>query len=79
MFGEPLVRRTGVVMLNCNEVTQELSRSQEEQLGLKERMALGLHLSMCSGCRNFRKQLHVLRSAMRSFAAGRAERRDGEP
>lgn len=65
-------------MLNCNEVTQELSRSQEEGLGLKERMALAVHLSMCSGCRNFQKQMRVLRSAMRSFAAGEDERREGE-
>jgi hypothetical protein len=64
-------------MLSCNEVTRELSRSQEERLGLKERMALRLHLSMCSGCRNFRKQLDVLRSAMRTFAAGKNERGQG--
>lgn len=64
-------------MLSCSEVTQELSRSQEERLGLKERMALRLHLSMCSGCRNFGKQLSVLRAAMRAFAAGKDERSDG--
>lgn len=41
-------------------------------------MALSLHLSMCSGCRDFQKQMRVLRSAMRSFAAGENERREGE-
>lgn len=65
-------------MLSCSEATRELSRSQEERLGLMERMALRLHLSMCSGCRNFEKQLSVLRSAMRAFAAGKPGHRDGD-
>lgn len=78
MSGKPLVRGAGAIMLNCSEVTRELSRAQEERLGLRERMALSLHLSMCSGCRDFQKQMRVLRSAMRSFAAGENERREGE-
>ncbi|HQR70766.1 MAG TPA: zf-HC2 domain-containing protein [Burkholderiaceae bacterium] len=55
-------------MLNCREVTRLVSESQERPLRVNERMGLRLHLMMCSGCRNFERQMAVMRSAMREFA-----------
>jgi hypothetical protein len=59
-------------MLNCKTVTHLLSEAQERELGVKERMQLALHLSMCSGCRNYKKQIGFLRTAARRHPAGAA-------
>lgn len=63
-------------MLNCSEVTHLCSESQERQLSFKENMSLKMHTMMCSGCRNFREQMHTLRTAMHAFAKGADERHD---
>lgn len=61
-------------MLNCQEVTRLLSEAQEQKLGLQKRLPLQMHLMMCSGCRNFGKQLDVLRQLARAYARGDDER-----
>ena len=55
-------------MLNCHDATRLMSESQERPLTLAERMTLKLHVSMCSGCRNFKDQMGTLRQMARSFA-----------
>lgn len=55
-------------MLSCNEVTRLLSDSQERTLHLNERVMMRMHLMMCSGCRNFERQMTVIRNAMRTLA-----------
>lgn len=57
-------------MMNCNQATRLLSESQERELTLKERMALKMHLMMCSGCKNFGSNLQFMRKAMRDYASG---------
>ena len=63
-------------MLNCQGATRLLSEAQEQKLGLQERMALQMHLVMCSGCRNFGKQMHTLRQITRAYVQGADERAD---
>lgn len=63
-------------MLNCQEVTRLYSESQERTLNLQERMSLKMHVMMCSGCRNFGKQMHTLRQVARAYANGADERTD---
>lgn len=58
-------------MLSCKEVSRLLSEARERRLGLRERFALRLHLMMCAGCNNFRKQLDFIDAAMRRY--GRRE------
>ena len=67
-------------MLNCKDVTYLCSEEMERKLTLRERMALKMHLMMCSGCSNFRGQMGFLRQAMQRFAAGQTgtERDGGE-
>ncbi len=55
-------------MLNCRNATRLLSESQERALSLKEGMSLKMHVTMCSGCRNFGRQLHLLRQIARTYA-----------
>lgn len=52
-------------MLNCKEVSRLLSEAQDRSLGLGERVPLRLHLTMCVGCRNYQRQLDLLRAATR--------------
>lgn len=61
-------------MLNCHEVTRLVSESKERPLTLKEKMSLKMHTAMCSGCRNFEKQLGMIRRASRAFAKGADEK-----
>lgn len=61
-------------MLNCHEVTRLVSESKERPLSLKEKMSLKIHTTMCAGCRNFEKQLDMIRRASRAFAKGTDEK-----
>ncbi len=53
------------MMMNCDRATMLMSQSQERTLTTMERAALVVHKSMCSGCRNFERQLPTLRDAAR--------------
>ena len=54
-------------MLSCREASRLLSEARERRLGLGERLALRLHLLVCAGCNNFRKQLDFISAAMERF------------
>jgi predicted anti-sigma-YlaC factor YlaD len=54
-------------MLNCKQATALMSMGMDRKLTLFERVGLRLHLSMCSGCRNFSKQMDFLRQSFRKF------------
>jgi len=59
-------------MLNCKEVTELCSVEMERPLRLREKMALGVHLWMCTGCTNYRQQVKTMREVAQAYAAGRA-------
>lgn len=63
-------------MLNCQRVTRLYSESQERALTLQERISLKMHVMMCSGCRNFGKQMHMLRHIAHTYAKGPDQRSD---
>ncbi len=54
-------------MLSCKEASVLLSLSQEQPVGWRARAGLRLHLMLCRGCRNFRLQLDMIRTAIRRF------------
>lgn len=56
-------------MLKCKEVTHLLSEALDRKLALGERVPLSLHLAMCKGCRNYGRQLDLLRQATRQYSA----------
>jgi hypothetical protein len=66
-------------MLSCEEVTELCSQELERDLLLQERLPLRMHLLMCSGCSNFRKQMSLMRVAMRRYASGDAVSTSNEP
>lgn len=50
-------------MLSCKESTYLMSAAQDRPLGFRERLALKLHLMICSGCANYDRQMDFLRAA----------------
>lgn len=42
-----------------------MSQKLDRSLSLSERIALKLHLTVCSGCRNFENNMEFLRKACR--------------
>lgn len=54
-------------MLTCKDVSHLISESQERPLGFRERWGLRLHLSMCAACRSFKRQVVLMRKALREL------------
>jgi hypothetical protein len=55
-------------MMNCREATRLMSEGQDRKLTLTETAELRIHTLICSGCRNFDRQLLSLRQLMRGYA-----------
>ncbi len=55
-------------MLSCKEVSLLLSRSCDQDLPWRTRLAIRLHLLYCRGCARFARQLRFLRAAARRLA-----------
>jgi len=52
---------------SCKEVSELLSHAQERPLTLGEKFGLYVHLPLCEGCRNFRRQLEFIRVAITRY------------
>lgn len=57
-------------MLSCRQATELMSQEQDRPLSLAERLGLRLHVLICTGCSNYRRQMVVLRAACRRFGSG---------
>lgn len=56
----PLVR-------SCKQVTVLLVAREDRQLGRIDRLALRLHMLVCSTCPNFERQMLVVRDGLRRW------------
>ena len=54
-------------MKTCKEVHRLVSEGQDRNLSFIERVAVRVHLMMCSACRRFEAQMDFLRQALRRF------------
>lgn len=59
-------------MLNCHQVTQLCSDEQDRALSVGEKLAVGMHTLVCTGCKNYRKQMKFLHQAAQAYAEGAA-------
>lgn len=66
-------------MMNCRQATRLMSEAQERKLSRMQRLSLKIHVSMCSGCRNFERQMGSLRTIAQAYSKGRAGGVDGTP
>ncbi|AUM00218.1 hypothetical protein B4966_08600 [Rhodocyclaceae bacterium] len=57
-------------MLSCKEATRLCSEALDRPLSLRERLALRMHLMMCSGCTNYHDQMAFIRNITARFARG---------
>jgi hypothetical protein len=56
------------MMLSCKKTAQLVSQGMDRRLGFWERVALRLHLAICDGCTNFKKQAAFIQRAMKRLA-----------
>lgn len=54
---------------SCRRSAELVSLREERPLGPVEGAELYLHLAVCAGCRNFRRQVALLRTALRRLPA----------
>ncbi len=52
-------------MMNCREAVKLMSEEMDHDLSGGRRWSLRLHVLICLGCRNYRRQLSFLRQACR--------------
>lgn len=50
-------------MRSCREITELVSKGLDKQLSIGERLAIGVHVMMCSHCRNFQSQTRFMHKA----------------
>ncbi|MDR3413644.1 MAG: zf-HC2 domain-containing protein [Formivibrio sp.] len=53
-------------MLSCKEASRLLSMAQDRPLTTGETVKLRFHLAMCGACRNFNRQLKIIRLGAQS-------------
>jgi anti-sigma factor ChrR (cupin superfamily) len=56
-------------MRSCREITALVSQGLDKKLSFGERLAVGMHIMLCSRCRNFQHQARFIRKAARRYAA----------
>lgn len=54
-------------MRSCRDITALVSQGLDRKLSLGERVAINLHIMMCSRCRNFQRQTRFIRKAARHY------------
>lgn len=52
----------------CRDVTQILSRSMDEPIGLREKLVLRIHFLYCHWCMSYGKQLEAIRQLAQKMA-----------
>ena len=53
---------------SCKEVSHLVSQGLDRRLGFGERLRLRVHLAICDGCANFKRQMDFLRAAVNRFS-----------
>jgi hypothetical protein len=48
------------MMLSCVKATELMEQKQYVPLSFKQKVQLRMHVGMCSGCRNYRKQTELI-------------------
>ena len=52
---------------DCREVHRLVSEGLDRRLSVRERFAVRFHLMICDACTTFKRQMDLLRGAMRKF------------
>lgn len=63
--------------LSCKEVTTLVVAREDRDLPLTERLALRLHMAICSACPKFERQILTMRNVMKPWQNYEADSQDG--
>ena len=55
------------LMISCEKASFLASKSQDKRLTVKEKASLKMHLTGCSVCRNYKKDLDILTEYLRNY------------
>lgn len=53
-------------MFKCSEVTKLISRSMDQNLPLRQKIGIRIHLAMCKYCSMYKKQLELIRKLIKN-------------
>ena len=56
-------------MISCRRATELISAELDAELSLPQRVRLGFHSIVCTGCRRYRRQLRDMENAVEEFFA----------
>ena len=65
-------------MLKCKDASRLRSQSQDRRLTIGEKIGLRVHLWICDSCREFSRQLQLIRQACREIEKSRRMHADTE-
>ncbi|MGZ8928882.1 MAG: zf-HC2 domain-containing protein [Methylobacter sp.] len=54
-------------MRSCRDITALVSQGLDKKLSFNERLTIGLHVMMCTRCRNFQSQSRFIRKAAHRY------------
>jgi Putative zinc-finger len=63
-----MMRLMARMMPPCKEIAALVSENMDRQLPLRQRLLIRFHVMMCSLCRRYEKQLHLLRHGVHRYA-----------
>lgn len=72
-----MMRLMARMMPSCRDVSALVSQGMDGRVSWRRRLTIRMHLSMCSLCRRYERQLRLLREAADSY--GDPERNQLEP
>jgi predicted anti-sigma-YlaC factor YlaD len=52
-------------MKNCQEITEDIEKSNVQKLSIRERLAVRMHLRLCGSCRQYAKDSKILERLLR--------------
>lgn len=55
-------------MIKCKQATQMLSEKLDRPLSAKEKINLAMHTAICGPCRQFGKQMEMIRDLSKSYS-----------
>jgi len=67
MIKELMIKGMDKVMLNCEEATFLITKSEVEKLGCIKKIQLKMHLAGCSFCRRFKLQSDIINKSLESL------------
>jgi len=62
-----MIRKSLGHIISCKDASRLVSRREDAPLSAWQRLVLRLHLSVCTACTRFERQIRFLRDAMHRY------------